>query len=584
MAVRRCGAHRYRSAPQLPRSARGHAGDCRRAPWNLRHYLWRSRLAELVCRSNRWIQDGGSSLWTAAPGICSAKVRATPCSTWRLTPANRRLDVAAGILRLGPASMASPAGVIAADLHCIISTAEHASNVTLEGLRLEGSAAEGRCGGLPDRHPGGRARSPRHCGYRRGVRLDRATGTRITGSEIARTGGHGIYIRHGSNGTVASGNWIHDVGWLHQDASAIWFDASSHNVFSHNLIEDVAKFGIGGGSLTDGGAYDNRIEYNGIRRTNQRTSDGGAIMVIGWAQDATHDMIRGNFISGTSALGNVGWDDKPHTTFQDPVTRLVSQAVYLDDWASGVEVRGNLLCGNIGGVELHSGWDNQVDGNILIGNAGIAFDVDAVNWLGSGAHPHAMEHNRIEHNLAVINDASTGQSGVTALRGGAEVANFDHNTYAGPGLNDRSFHHEPVSFWSGYSGGIAAWRRFGQDAASDVGSAAVQVKLRGGVVRVTGTDQGPSPLPLIQIGRPEDRAGIAERVREACGLSKSSSGTSGCGRNGAPHIRPLALAQPGSAQCRHLRRRDRAGRSADLDRHAGAVARTEFAMISASGH
>jgi len=427
------------------------------------------------------------------------------------------LDAANGTLHLRPDRPAwQPSTSVIATLPCLIAV-EHGSNIVLSGLQLQGSTAEG-AGVCISQSDTVTLQALRITDTGDGVRLDHATHVRVLHSEIARTGGYGIVLRNRSDATLVTDNWIHDVGSLHQDASGIWFDASSGNVFSHNRIEDAAKFGIGGGSLTSGGAYDNVIEYNEIARTNQRTSDGGGIMVIGWAQDATRDVIRYNFVTATSAFGNIGWDGKPHTTFQDPLTRLVSEAIYLDDWASGVDVHHNLLCGNIGGMELHSGWDNSVHDNILIGNSGIAFAIGAENWLGPGAHPHPMVNNTIERNTVILDRPSTGQSGVTAVRGGDDTAHFDHNLYAGPGLNAYSFHHEPDHIWSSYSFGIDAWRGRGQDTGSVVGATAAQVVLRDGAVRVIGAADPPAPLSLGEIGRAEDRAGLAERVRESCGL------------------------------------------------------------------
>ena len=416
--------------------------------------------------------------------------------------------------QLDAASTTTPRDIVAATLPCIV-LIDHAQDVTLSGLALSGTATEGAGLCLS----GGQHVTLDHLSISDtgdGIRLDGTDGVQVSDSTIERTAGFGIVLRHGSKGTIVRGNWLHDIGWLHQDASAIWFDASSGNLFAYNRIERVAKFGIGGGSLNDGGAYDNRIEANDIDQTNRRTSDGGGILVIGWAQDVTRDVIRGNLVTGTGALGNMGWDGRPSTRFQDPVTKLVSEAIYLDDWASGVEVADNLLCGNIGGIALHAGWDNRVTGNVMLGNAGIAIGVDAQMWLGAGPHPHAMERNSIERNVVALDKPSTGQSGVVAVRGGSAVAQFDHNLYFGPGLDGPSFHHERDEAGSDYSFRIDAWRRRGQDQASSVGDPAAQVVLRNGQVQVTGI--AAASLAFHGIGRPEDQASLEDRIRQRCHL------------------------------------------------------------------
>ena len=461
--------------------------------------------------ANRVITLDGTTWDTIGEGSRFAVLNAdaTP-ETWRYDPATGT------IRRLAGGTVSPSAIVVAATLPCIISITG-ADDVTLVGLRLVGSATEGAgvCL-LKTRHVTLQAIGIADVGD--GVRLDHAIDSHISGTEIAQTGGFGIKLNRGSNGTVVTESWLHDIGWLHQDASAIWFDGSSRNLFARNRIESVAKFGIGGGSLGEGGAYDNVIEYNEIYHANQRTSDGGGILMIGWAQDAMYGLIQGNFVSGTTAFGNMGWDGKPHTTFQDPVTRLVSEAIYLDDWASAVLVKGNLLCGNVGGMELHAGWDNVVSDNVLIGNAGIAVGIDAENWLGSGAHPHAMERNSIERNAVFLYRPSNGQSGIAAVRGGLGVAAFDNNSYAGPGLNDYSFHHVPDDVWPYYSFGLGVWRLRGQDLHSTTGVASALPVLQDTELRIIGPTSPPAPIPLSRIGRHEDSDGLEDRVRQRCGV------------------------------------------------------------------
>jgi hypothetical protein len=469
-----------------------------------------------VDRATRIVTLNGSAWDALGEGSRFAVLNAA------MTPGTWRFDQESTTFRLRSSDAAPvpsdpvPSDIVAASLPCIM-LFEHVRDMTVTGLHLVGTASEGAAFCLSQTERIGLDRLViRNTGD--GIRLDHATDTRLTDSEISGTAGSGIILRGDSNGTTVVGNWFHDIGWLHQDASAIWFDGSSRNRFAQNRIENVAKFGIGGGSLTEGGAYDNLIENNEIDHANQRTSDGGAIMIIDWAQDATRTTIRGNLVTGTTALGNTGWDGKPHITFQDPLTHLVSQAIYLDDWASGVLVSGNLLCGNVGGIDLHAGWDNRVVDNVLIDNAGIALTVDADNWLGAGAHPHPMEHNIIAQNTIVLDRPSTGQSGATAVRGGPIAAQFDNNAYAGGGLNGYSFHHEPDHLWSDYSFGIDAWRQRGQDTHAVAGKTVASMAIRDGAVQAVGSTALPHPISLDAIGRPQDRAGLADRVRRACSL------------------------------------------------------------------
>jgi hypothetical protein len=424
------------------------------------------------------------------------------------------LDRTAGLLRLRGPAPAEP--LVAANLLCILSL-ENTRDLTVAHLRLVGSAIDGA--GVCLSHTA--KVTLRGLGIAQtgdGIRLDTARNTIIEGGEIADTGGFGIALRHRSDGTVVEQVWLHDIGWLRADASAIWFDGSSHNRFAQNRIENISKFGIGGGALVDGGAYDNRIEYNEIDRANLRTSDGGGIMVIGWAQDATRDVIAGNFISHTTALGNIGWDNVPHTTFQDPVTRLVSYAIYLDDWASDVMVRGNLLCRNVGGIDLHAGWNDTVAENVLIGNSGVALVADAQMWLGAGAHPHAMSDNVFERNTVALGSAPNGQSGIATLNGPTAAALFRNNRYLGRGLEDGAFHQATEHSWQPYSFGFSGWQDRGEDMGSRIAASADGLVLREGALRLLAEAGQVDVLALPPSGRMVDRGGLAERVRQRCGL------------------------------------------------------------------
>ena len=423
-------------------------------------------------------------------------------------------DRKANVFRLRSPEPTSP--VVVATLPCVVSLKD-TQDVVLEQLHLVGSAAEGA--GVCLSHTKRvilRGLEIAHTGD--GIRLNEAQDTRIEADEIADTASFGIVLRHSSNRTTVEQNWLHQIGWLHEDASAIWFDASSHSRFVHNRIEDVAKFGIGGGALTDGAAYDNLIEENEIDRANQRTSDGGGILVIDWTQDATHDVIAGNLVSRTGALGNVGWDGTPHITFQNPTTRLVSYAIYLDDWASGVTVRDNLVCRDIGGIDLHAGWDNVVTGNVVIGNAGIALSVDAREWLGTGAHPHAMTGNVIDRNTVVLNTPGTGQSGAVVLNAPFSAAAFNNNVYLGPGLNNAAFHETKPDAWSAYSFGFDTWQSRGEGVGSRSDPTARLALLNGELRRLSATDDV-GVLKLPALGRNADQATLLTRVRARCGLS-----------------------------------------------------------------
>ncbi|GAA4256223.1 hypothetical protein GBZ26_09085 [Azospirillum formosense] len=342
-----------------------------------------------------------------------------------------------------------------------------AKGIVFDGISVDGTMSSGVAYAV-DRSDDIVVRNAKITNAGVGIHVTQSTDTVIVKNEVAKTNGHGVLLEHGADHTLVSGNWIHDIGVLSKKGSGIWFDASSDNVFSHNNIENIAKFGIGGGSLESGDALRNVVEYNVINNTNQETSDGGAVMLINWSQVKTGDVIRYNEISNTKAVGNIGWDGVVSTNFQDPTTKLVSNAIYLDDWASGVDVYGNLLHDNIGGIFVHSGWDNSIHNNIVTRNSGIALAGFEPNWLGEGKNPHAMQNNVFSKNIVDLSYPSDGQSGATAVNGAASTVIFDNNVYSG--IQPASFHATPVKMPSGYSGAFGEWQDLGYDLHSIIGN------------------------------------------------------------------------------------------------------------------
>ena len=241
-----------------------------------------------------------------------------------------------------------------------------------------------------------------------------------------------IALDSGSNYNTVAGNSIHDIGTLQAFSSGISFFGSSNNDFANNTITNISKFGIEGGSNfgTADASYNNIIEYNSIDHTNLASSDGGGIMIIGTQQDLTGDIISYNSVSNVTAAGTTSWDGTAGSTFLDPTSKLVSFGIYLDDFASGIQVYGNVLNHNIGGIDIHSGWNNTVTNNIVANGTGDSLVVQAPNWTGAGTV--ASSANVFDHNIVLANGptAGAGQSG-----GSLTAASWDHNLYFGTQLS-----------------------------------------------------------------------------------------------------------------------------------------------------
>ena len=127
----------------------------------------------------------------------------------------------------------------------------------------------------------------------------------------------------------------------------------------HNLMEDAPH------SAVLIGGNDHLIEANLIQRVCQDTGDVGA-MYIGrdWTERGT--VIRHNRFRD---IGGVG---------------MGSNAVYLDDCASGITVEGNLFENVQRGMMIGGGRDNIVTGNVFVDcRLGVWIDARGIGWAKS---------------------------------------------------------------------------------------------------------------------------------------------------------------------------------------------------------
>ncbi len=343
------------------------------------------------------------------------------------------------------------AGVSAGRLDSIISIA-NASNITIGGLTLTGTASNGT--GLSLNNASGvtvTGVTIANTGV--GIHVSgSSTKDQIHGSEISNTDQSGIRLDPGSSFVTVSGNWIHDVGQLNTTGSGIWFTGASDDSFTHNLIQNTAAFGIGGGSVVGASdaSFRDTISYNQVSNANMQNADGGGIMITGQQQSLTNDIVSFNDIGNTLATGTA---DQPQLQFL-PSAALVSFGIYLDDYASGVQVTNNIVHDGIGGILIHSGWSNTVSNNVLTGNSGIALEVQASNWQGAGSRPTA--NNAFTHNIVVL--SKTGSTAAALVDGSAGAASWNNNLYSGPALGNSSF---MISAANEYLYDLAHWQMKG---------------------------------------------------------------------------------------------------------------------------
>ncbi len=246
------------------------------------------------------------------------------------------------------------------------------SDVTLQGLTFECANGSGlvlrncarvRIAGCVIRNVGDAVGD--------GVVIEGGHDNAVVGCDISATGNTGIRLGGGEHFTLTPGrnrainNYIHHVGLVGKHANGVAVTGALHTV-SHNLIHDVphsAIFMWGSGHT---------IEFNRIRHTCLETEDagaigGGAIDWISW-----HGVIiRYNRIEDTMGYGY----DESSRRWKSP---YFAAALYPDWAASGVRIVGNILIrASRTCLMLHSGRDNVIENNIMVGDG-----VSVCQWQG----------------------------------------------------------------------------------------------------------------------------------------------------------------------------------------------------------
>ena len=189
----------------------------------------------------------------------------------------------------------------------------------------------------------------------------------VSNCEIYATGEGGIILGGGDRSTLTPGNNfavnnnIYDCSrWVRTYRAGI-FMYGVGNIVKNNLIHDLphtAVFFWGNEHL---------MEYNEIHHVCMETGDAGAFYNgRDWTQRGS--IIRHNYFHHLHGVeGQGGFTDV--------------MAVYLDDWASGTTVFGNIFYKSGRTVMIGGGRDNLVENNIIIdGSPAIHVDARGMGW------------------------------------------------------------------------------------------------------------------------------------------------------------------------------------------------------------
>jgi hypothetical protein len=170
----------------------------------------------------------------------------------------------------------------------------------------------------------------------------------IVSCTIHDVGLGGITLKGGDRKTLAPGrhyaenNHIHDYStWLRTGQYAVVMEGVGQRV-THNLIHDSPFEGV---AIR---GNDHMVEYNEFHHLMKETGDAGAIHTgRDWTWQG--NVIRYNYFHDLRGPGLHG-----------------VMAVYLDDWASGFTVTGNLFYRAGRATMIGGGRDNRVENNIYV--------------------------------------------------------------------------------------------------------------------------------------------------------------------------------------------------------------------------
>jgi hypothetical protein len=266
-----------------------------------------------------------------------------------------------------------------------------ASHLRFQGLLWESGAADGV------RIAGGEDCRLQGCTIRKmagtGVEVRGGRRHELRSSEIHTLGRGGVALAGGDRKTLSPGEHrvenchIHHVSRIdHTYTPGVWVDGVGQ-VLRHNLIHHVASSAM----RVEGN--DHLVELNEVHRVVLESDDQGAVDMFG------NPTYRGNIYRYNywHHLGN--WDETGDTSHSQ------RGGIRLDDVICGVRVYGNVFqrCSTgrtqFGGVQIHGGKENLVEGNLFVDTAAAVSFTPWGEQRWRGAVARALDAPEIDRDL-----------------------------------------------------------------------------------------------------------------------------------------------------------------------------------------
>ena len=277
------------------------------------------------------------------------------------TPGEYYIDRKRGKLYFLPASEITNNSMSVSILEEPMVTVENASFISFQGITFECSRTSAIIinGGSNNKIAG--------CVFRNlgntAVYINGGEQNGITSCDIYDIAAGGIHFSGGDRQTLTPGNnyaknnHIHDFGRIYRTYSPAIRMSGVGNRISHNYIHDSPHVGV----LFYGNEH--VLEYNEIHDIAQETGDVGAFY-IGRDWTARGNIIRYNYFHHLHGPGLHG-----------------VRAVYLDDWASGTTVFGNVFFKAGRAAFIGGGRDNIIENNLFIEcDPSVQVDARGLSW------------------------------------------------------------------------------------------------------------------------------------------------------------------------------------------------------------
>jgi hypothetical protein len=289
-------------------------------------------------------------------------------------PGEWYLDRDAGLIYFWPPDRIHPGSVSVSVLSEPFVTLTDVSHVAIIGIAFTASRGEGIV------IYGGEHNLVAGCTFSnlgdQAVTIDGGRMNGVRSCDIFDVAVGGVLLRGGDRSTLTpAANFVtnthihHFSQWLRTGQRAVIIDGVG-NILSHNLIHDAPFEAI----YLRGN--DHRIEYNEIHSVTQETGDAGALHT---GRDWTWrgNVIRYNYFHHLLGPGLHG-----------------VMGVYLDDWASGFHVYGNLFYKAGRATLIGGGRDNIVENNLYVDCLpSVHVDARGLGWAGyyfDGSRPELL--------------------------------------------------------------------------------------------------------------------------------------------------------------------------------------------------